>query len=177
MDIPAKRECTKCHLEKDLATEFKNNRKKGKYGKQSICKKCMNAKAVERRKTKTGRAKVNAYRKTRYRDSEYREKLQAQRSTPQGMLWLYKSNAKRRDLQFDLSIEDIKEHFWEKDCRYCGTSGTSGIDRVDNSMGYVLSNAVPCCTTCNLMKAQMCVQDFVDHCRKVASFSPGPASP
>jgi hypothetical protein len=30
----------------------------------------------------------------------------------------------------------------------------TGIDRVDNSIGYVTSNIVPCCQICNMMNTR-----------------------
>lgn len=44
----------------------------------------------------------------------------------------------------------------------------NGIDRVDNSKGYVTSNCVPCCMRCNRMKSNMSVADFLDHVHRIA---------
>lgn len=42
-------------------------------------------------------------------------------------------------------------------CHYCGISlksikRGSGLDRIDNSKGYILDNIVPCCYECNMIK-------------------------
>ena len=72
----------------------------------------------------------------------------------------YKSNARRRGLQWSLT-EDQFIQLTSQPCYYCGglpgnrqsmPSGDfvySGIDRVDNSRGYVDRNVVPCCSFCN----------------------------
>lgn len=64
----------------------------------------------------------------------------------------YKNSAKTRRHEFNLSLTEFKK-FWNKKCRYCEKfiSGI-GIDRVDNRLGYFLSNCVPCCKYCNRLK-------------------------
>jgi hypothetical protein len=36
----------------------------------------------------------------------------------------------------------------------------SGIDRIDNSKGYIVDNCVPCCTYCNTIKGTRTVEEF-----------------
>lgn len=81
--------------------------------------------------------------------------------------YTYKSRAKAREISFELSIDQFLE-MWQLPCRYCGSDiKTIGVDRVDNTRGYVLDNVVSCCTTCNLMKRGMNAQDFISHCKKI----------
>jgi hypothetical protein len=61
------------------------------------------------------------------------------------------------------------------DCHYCGVSPSmvrvlpsgrgaftyNGLDRVDNTLGYMLENVVPCCKTCNIAKGTMPYDDFM----------------
>ena len=37
----------------------------------------------------------------------------------------------------------------------------TGIDRMDNDLGYTTENTVPCCTTCNMLKGTMPYDDFM----------------
>ena len=64
-------------------------------------------------------------------------------------------SAKVRNISFELEFEEY-ETLALKPCFYCkkslGVTTGSGLDRVDNSLGYILSNLVPCCTFCNLLK-------------------------
>lgn len=46
----------------------------------------------------------------------------------------------------------------------------SGIDRVDNSKGYVDGNMVPCCKRCNVMKSNMTIDQFADHIKAIVKF-------
>jgi hypothetical protein len=92
----------------------------------------------------------------------------------------YKYAAQRKSLDFSVSLEEFskisKDH-----CFYCGKPpsdeyGTNrcngkyvgnGMDRIDSSKGYVLSNVVPCCRICNFMKNVSSVKDFYDHISKL----------
>lgn len=59
--------------------------------------------------------------------------------------------------------------FWNQPCSYCGSEiKTIGIDRVDNSIGYSMNNSVSCCIICNRMKRNYKVEEFINHCKKVA---------
>jgi len=82
----------------------------------------------------------------------------------------YRHEAKRRGLVFELSRE-LFRRLIRTPCHYCGRAG-GGVDRVDSSLGYVFTNVVPCCTTCNLGKREQSYDDFVAMCHLVASRHP-----
>jgi hypothetical protein len=94
----------------------------------------------------------------------------------------YKANADRRKISFELSPEDFLPLLYEP-CYYCGDKQTNevmrhgdlfkynGLDRVDNSKGYLKDNVVPCCKTCNKMKNIMNQKDFLGQAKKIASYS------
>ena len=78
----------------------------------------------------------------------------------------YKRSAKNRSIDFVLDKKSFVELI-NDDCYYCGNkpstkySGHStyngsivynGIDRVDNSIGYIIDNCVTCCSDCNYLK-------------------------
>jgi hypothetical protein len=44
----------------------------------------------------------------------------------------------------------------------------SGIDRLDNSKGYVSGNVVPCCSVCNHAKHNLASDRYIEHCKAVA---------
>jgi hypothetical protein len=67
---------------------------------------------------------------------------------------LAKGQAKRRKWEFTLTYEQYKGLI-EKPCEYCQkelNKTGSCLDRADSSIGYTLSNSVPCCHDCNLIK-------------------------
>jgi len=95
---------------------------------------------------------------------------------------VYRWQAARRNYPFELSKEDFRS-LTSQNCFYCGKiplqvhHGAScktpytynGIDRQDNSLGYTLKNAVPCCRSCNLSKGKRTVEQFVASCQSVVN--------
>jgi len=87
--------------------------------------------------------------------------------TPSGRYHSYMSAARKRGKHFDLTYEQFFA-FWQKHCSYCGdTINTIGLDRVDNSQGYTISNVASCCTTCNSMKRDLATNDFINHVKRI----------
>jgi len=94
----------------------------------------------------------------------------------------YRKAATIRGLSFDLSREVFRALVFAV-CTYCGQPPTqqrssnwdtilvNGIDRVDASVGYIESNCVTCCKTCNYMKRLMSRDEFLDHVRKIVEHS------
>lgn len=110
--------------------------------------------------------------------TELRKRVQKENKTkykyhqqPKARYKVYKSGAERRGLVFDLSQDQFLS-FWNKPCRYCGSSiDTIGLDRRDNKEGYTMGNTVSCCKQCNFMKHTMTEKMFIDKCVEIASVS------
>ena len=93
----------------------------------------------------------------------------------------YRKNAKRRDIPFDLTIDEVK-HIVHQPCHYCGAieSDTfsnmnrgylirhNGMDRINSTGGYEATNVVPCCKTCNFAKLTMTQSEFYDWIKRVS---------
>lgn len=90
----------------------------------------------------------------------------------------YKRHAEKIDVPFLLSLDDVA-NISKQVCTYCGTPPSrvmdknrtksinhkvkyiyNGIDRLDNSRGYVKGNCVACCNTCNLAKRVSSPEEF-----------------
>jgi hypothetical protein len=96
------------------------------------------------------------------------------------LLYVYKTNAKKRDLEWSLTDDEFYG-LTREPCHYCGappmqvqkTQATSddyvynGVDRLDNAMGYVVGNVVPCCGVCNRMKMAMSDKEFLDMIERI----------
>ena len=94
-------------------------------------------------------------------------KMQAKRNTKIGKYKDYRHTASRRNILWQLTKEDF-ERLWQQPCFYCGGPiATIGIDRVDNSIGYMNSNIVSCCYKCNIMKNKFSLSDFRKHVEKI----------
>lgn len=92
----------------------------------------------------------------------------------------YELGAKKRGIEFNLSKDEFKL-LTSRVCYYCGSEPIernssnsvngkyvgNGIDRVENKAGYVISNCVSCCKSCNVAKATMSKYEFLDLIRKI----------
>jgi hypothetical protein len=58
-------------------------------------------------------------------------------------------------------------HVRKDDKTFHGGYLCNGIDRVDNTKGYVIDNCVPCCWECNSMKHAFHVNHFIDHVHSI----------
>jgi hypothetical protein len=84
----------------------------------------------------------------------------------------YKNRASVAGLTFGLTYAEFMAH-WQKPCSYCGVPiPTIGLDRVDNALGYMMGNIVPCCFTCNVVKGSDTREVFLARCRRIAELHP-----
>lgn len=84
--------------------------------------------------------------------------------TPFGKFSYYKQQAKNRKIKFDIDYSYFIK-FWQKNCKYCGsTIDTVGLDRINNNLGYIEGNINSCCWTCNSMKKDKSVDEFLMKC-------------
>lgn len=77
--------------------------------------------------------------------------------TLKGQYSASKSKAKYSGLDWDLSLEDYS-NLRNNTCYYCGNKlpeTSRGLDRLDNSKGYIKGNVVPCCYGCNNLKSDV----------------------
>ena len=106
------------------------------------------------------------------REKEYRKThppKNCSRATPKSFYGKYRIGSTYRKIDFLLSFEDFLETV-NKPCAYCGENEKIGIDRVNNNIGYVVGNVVPCCKWCNRMKGTMDKDSFINQCKKVSHF-------
>ena len=95
----------------------------------------------------------------------------------------YHSSASKKSLAFELTKDDFR-NIIKLDCFYCGSAPLryyrdklpnggylcNGVDRRNNSVGYIIENCVPCCHKCNWMKNKYTEQEFISHCESIVSF-------
>jgi len=123
----------------------------------------------------------------------YRKEFRLKEDSVERDLYVnYKKTAKSKGYSFNLSFEEFIK-LTTMSCYYCGVEPSNihkkrkksyrynGVDRVDNSKGYVLDNCVPCCSTCNYAKRTMTKDQFltwvkriyINQYRKVTDMTPG----
>lgn len=91
----------------------------------------------------------------------------------------YVNRANKHNLIFGINIDDFN-NLIKQECFYCGVLYTikinsyrvnwSGVDRVDNDVGYIKENCVPCCKFCNKAKLNRKQTDYINHCMLVADY-------
>lgn len=75
-----------------------------------------------------------------------------------------KATAIKRQLAWDL--DPIKVFYLiQEPCYYCGfevhfPETRNGLDRLDNTNGYIEGNVVPCCFPCNIAKRDQTIESF-----------------
>ena len=96
----------------------------------------------------------------------------------------YRRSSRLRRIKFELTKEQFKTLINET-CEYCGckpskvysNSGRfdeikfNGIDRVNNTTGYIVSNCVSSCTTCNYAKHTLSLQDFRKWIKRLINYN------
>ena len=95
----------------------------------------------------------------------------------------YRRRAEYKGIVFELTKEDFRA-LTKSNCYYCGQPPSqivkagngvngeylySGIDRVNNDLGYAISNVRPCCKQCNIAKGILTEAEFYAWIRRVAA--------
>lgn len=143
----------------------------------------------DKRYAQENKEKIQQYQKE-YRDThklsnaeyqkQYRvnnkDKLDEYKKSAHVRYTVYQRNAKNKNRNFDLSEKDFIE-MSKLPCVYCGgysdtynNEPFNGIDRIDSNLGYSKNNCVPCCATCNRMKMDLDVNDWVGKMKQIISY-------
>jgi len=64
----------------------------------------------------------------------------------------YRTKDLKKGLEYNLNIDWFLENISNMKCFYCGCSDNIGCDRIDNSVGHTITNVVPCCYMCNVVR-------------------------
>lgn len=111
---------------------------------------------------KQNRDKINKQRKEWIKNNPEKKKAQHKKynTSLKGRFNTSKGAAKRRNKTFTLSFEEFCKVISEP-CIYCNnelgnkSKTGSGLDRLDNAIGYELSNVQSCCKYCNQIKGEI----------------------
>lgn len=131
--------CKSCRIDHPLNKEFWYPKRDKEFG---LCK----ISSLQRKKKyyKEGRYT----KRNRTLDNKYKASIK-------GRFANLKKETKRRNLNLDLTIEQYQQIVLNS-CFYDSSHllpiyGT-GLDRIDNNLGYTLDNVVPCCYNCNRIR-------------------------
>lgn len=101
-------------------------------------------------------------------DCEVLYRNSIERQLPQKLIE-YRSGAKRRGIDFSLTLEEFTS-LWQEPCSYCGSEiETIGLDRIENNKSYSIDNVTTCCALCNVMKMALPKDVFIEHCIKITN--------
>lgn len=95
------------------------------------------------------------------RPEAYRARSAKRNRTLCGRYGHGKTRAKRAGLEWSLTKEQHAA-LLAKPCTYCGgglNDTGSGLDRMDNALGYTFNNVTPCCFQCNRIKCEFLTHD------------------
>lgn len=89
-----------------------------------------------------------------------------------------KNKAKKRNIPFDLTIEDAWDLFilQNKKCAltgeqiYFGKNKTASLDRIDSNLGYSINNCQWLHKDINILKNNLDQNFFIELCKKVAKY-------
>lgn len=83
----------------------------------------------------------------------------------------YAKSANSRNIEFKLSEKEFKD-ITSQQCYLCGVISsdinTNGIDRFDNSKGYILENCKPCCGHCNILKKDLTYDKIIKTSKQIS---------
>lgn len=85
----------------------------------------------------------------------------------------YIRTANYKNLDFAISFEEYEKIVCDK-CYYCGIiadKGFNGIDRKDQTKGYLLDNCVNCCQMCNYMKKSLSDSTFIKRIEHILKYN------
>ena len=108
-----------------------------------------------------------------------KRKVSTKESFYKDLIYKYRSGAKNRNYEFSLLKDEFIE-ITKQNCVYCGAEPSnsktihedtfyySGLDRINNNLGYVKTNVSPCCIQCNQAKSNLTQKQFKQHVLKIA---------
>lgn len=75
----------------------------------------------------------------------------------------YKNRAKKKSLIFNIP-KDVFVILKERPCYFCRVVKEQvGVDRIDNTKGYVSGNCIPCCWDCNRSKSNKTLKEYKEY--------------
>ena len=70
------------------------------------------------------------------------------------LICAYRKVDKKKGQVCNLDREFMMTQIFNKSCIYCKSIQNIGCDRIDNTIGHIKTNVVPCCRICNTTRIQ-----------------------
>lgn len=142
------RKCTKCKVEKPATPEYFYKDKNRFLGIMYLCKECDREKGKKQDRTGSYAKLSDEQKKAkrivckRYAQTEIGRAIHLKNA--------YTKEDRKKGRGCDVTKFDILGAI-NGVCVYCGHKAT-GFDRIDNRIGHIKSNCVPCCKECNVAR-------------------------
>jgi hypothetical protein len=174
--------CTKCGEEFPATPEYFSRHPNCAEGLYPRCKVCKYEEKKEWEKNNPEKYKASKKRyKERYKErypekhkaaSKRKKKNYFTNNPDAKKLTHIRKSAKKRNIDFKLTLTEYREIFWGKPCHYCGVEmEATGLDRKysGKNVGYTIDNVVPCCHACNSLKGVLPYDIFVNVVSELSS--------
>lgn len=106
------------------------------------------------------------------RDTFYNEWKEYIHKVPVPYIYMKRQSEEKRKIPFHITKEQYEEIIY-KPCYLCGLRNRhgNGLDRIDNKKReYTIENVLPCCSTCNMMKAHFEKDEFIQGVLRIAQY-------
>lgn len=171
------KKCPDCKAYKRKYLQDYNRKNKERISKQKADKYIANPERIKEQSNQRYHEKKEEIleQQKEYREQRYdyiRDRENTKANTREGKYLKIIRNAKERKRIIKMTKDEIMD-MTDLPCVYCGKETIdgvkrNGIDRMDNSIGYILSNCVPCCEICNYMKQSLDSRTFVERCGQIS---------
>lgn len=135
--------------------KIKDCSRKPIYPRKGLCSRC-----YQRQRSNDPSTSTKTFQRYRiYSKTPKRKFLQARQRFSTG----------KRRIQFLLTFKEYLSLI-KNPCFYCNSKIDEmglGLDRVDNSIGYMITNVVSCCNICNRMKSILPFDFFLNRLKSV----------
>jgi len=142
---------------------------------EKVALKTMNYRQRKMEEDQEGYLANNAEQAKKWRENHQEKMLESnenKKNSKELQYNVYSRNANLKNLEFTISFEDYS-NVVTKECHYCALiqeKGFNGIDRKDQSVGYIVDNCVSCCKMCNYMKGSTCDEVFIKRVEHILTF-------
>jgi hypothetical protein len=127
-----------------------------KYHSSGLCVNCYTSQwrqNLSSEKKEKYKQKAIIWRNNNSEKIRLNDRIQARK--PQNRFEKSRRTAFKRNYLWELTFEQWLVLVDKVNCHYCCgplEAAGSGLDRKDNTKGYILDNVVPCCKSCNIIK-------------------------
>lgn len=137
--------CSCCRKEKELLAVNFCSDKNRKLGFSYRCKTCD---AIKKDNRKERYKNLSQEQKEIYK-SKNRKYTSEGLGRATSLICSYRKTDRKKEQICDLDREFILTEIFNKSCTYCKSTENIGCDRINNNLGHLKTNVVPCCRICN----------------------------